>query len=277
MFGKLFGGGKAAKPMRLVPLSEAGATFFMEVLCDGWVAFDVPSLAALVEQLRALQQARPHRRVLATLENLGQASYTCGHATMANDLDRVLRSSAPNAPPEWFEDCYDEGEVSGAEGFPYRLRNLLALAQGVALDDMRGFLPWADPDFAGNDPLSLNTDPDPFLMLPKEREVLIQCVPVRRAADALAAFPNGYFKPDLSPMQNHMLACTLEERHGLALFGIGSSTLAFWRDTPLSLDEAAQVAALVAMLYFDRPADAVDLLAEAITGRDVILLRYTES
>ncbi len=56
--------------------------------------------------------------------------------------------------------------------------------------------------------------------------MLIQLVPVRRAADVLAAFPNGYFKPDLSPMQNHVLARTLEERHGLALFGIGASTLA---------------------------------------------------
>ncbi len=31
------------------------------------------------------------------------------------------------------------------------------------------------------------------------------------------------------------------------------------------------------MLYFDRPADAVDQLAEAITGKDVVILRYTES
>lgn len=271
----LFGGKRPE--LRLVPLSEAGASFFMETLCDGWVAYDVPSFAALVEELRALQKAHPHFRILTTLDDLGQASYTCGHSTMSNNLDAIARADVADPQPDWFEEGVDEGYLSGREGFPYRLRNLLAAAQGAALDELRGFLPWDDPDVPDNDPLSLNTDPDAFLRLDKEREVLIQRVPVRRAADALSAFPNGYFTPDLGPMQNHLLARSLEERHGLALFGIGASTLAFWRDTPLAEGEAAQVAALLAMLYSDRPSDAVDSLAEAIAGKDVVILRYTES
>ncbi len=91
---------------------------------------------------------------------------------MSNDLDRVLAQSAHlMRQPEWFEDGDDEGDVSGPEGFPFRLaQSARPGARTFRSTMLRGSCRGPIPTLPGNDPLSLNTDPDRFLMLPKERE-----------------------------------------------------------------------------------------------------------
>jgi hypothetical protein len=108
-------------------------------------------------------------------------------------------------------------------------------------------------------------------------EIVFQFVPVRRAADAIAAFPNGYFEGDLSPMQNHMLAYHLETEYGLELFGVGSRFLGFRRAEALDAAAAHAVATTLVALYRGPIDGASESLAKLLTGRDWLLFRYTES
>lgn len=204
MLGKLFKSlskkaGPISKPIILTPFADDDTMAAEHLMCDGWYARNVLSFAALVAELRSLQAAHPDHCILATLEDYGQAQYTSGHTTNSNDLRFITRSGAPDAPEEWFEG-HEEGFLDGPGGFPYLLANLLQKAAGTRLETLDGLLPWSDPDVPGNDPLSINASPDSFLQLAREQEIFIQAVPVSRAADTLAAFPNGYFNVDLSPM-----------------------------------------------------------------------------
>jgi hypothetical protein len=250
---------QAVPPIRLVPFAEAKPHLFTPLLCDGWTAHDVGTFARLVPLLRTLQAEHPDCRILASLDDLGQASYTSGHTIDVNDLDE------PNA---------NDGIDSGASAFAIRHANLVARAIGTKFADVTGQLDWGSDD---NDPIAINTHPDQVLMLQHDSAIVIQRVPVARAADALAAFPNGYFTVDLSPMQNHALARHLEDHLGFALFGVGASYLSFWRTAPLDAHEVSSLGTIMATLYADVPSGARDSFATLMRGRDILLVRYTES
>ncbi|HEX8063022.1 MAG TPA: hypothetical protein VF535_07375 [Allosphingosinicella sp.] len=270
----MFGWGRPA-PLRLVPFAEGRPATFCEWLCDGVTAHNLSSFAQLMTVHSALQQERPGRVVLATLDDLDQACYTCGHATEAFGLDDVDRDLSA-LPEELFDGGEHQGYFSRPEEFPLRLANLLDKARPVGLAQLAGLLEFT-PDGEGNDFVAVNADPDRALGLSLEKHVLFQFVPVDSAADSIAAFPNGYFACDLSPMQNHALARHLESAYGLALFGIGSRYLAFRRSGTLGEGPARSLAAELASLYAGTPPAAADRLARLIAGRDWLLLRYTES
>ncbi|MEQ1498536.1 MAG: DUF4253 domain-containing protein [Novosphingobium sp.] len=271
----LFGLG-GSKPLTLTPFAEERPRTFMAILCDGFVARNVSSLKGLVTELRTLQAAHPAQRVLATLDDLEQACYTCGHTTLSNQLDEIEGHDLAGLDPEAFEAGEHRGYLSTPSEFPIRLANLLARAQGLSLGDLTGLLFWSEPGMA-NDPVTINRQAEKALDLALERAVLIQLVPVGSAAEALAALPNGYFTSDLNPMQNYALAAHLHEKFGLELFGIGSRFLGFWRNQPLSEDLAKELAQDLVPIYGEAPADAAESLAQVLRGKDVVLVRYTET
>ena len=78
-------------------------------------------------------------------------------------------------------------------------------------------------------------------------------------------------------MQNLAVARHLEAEFGLALFGIGSRLVGFRRDTALDEMTAQALAATLAALYSGTPPGAARELAQLLTGRDWLLIRYTES
>lgn len=275
MFG-LFRKTKPAKPLRLVPFAEDRPAVFTALLCDGLSAYGLPSFAALRELHARLQQERPNVRVLASLDDLHQAMYTSGHAIDTRDLDAVEGHDLSSLPPEAFADGEHRGHLSLPAEFPIRLANLLARARDVTLDQAAGYLNWETTGDA-NDLVTINADPETPLRIGKEKAVLFQFVPVTAAAETLAALPNGYFVGDLSPMQNLALARRLEDQHGLALFGIGSRFLGFRRQTPLDAAAARALADELAGFYADTPSGKAAELAALLTGRDWLLLRYTES
>jgi hypothetical protein len=257
------------------PLAQA-SRLFITPLCDGVVAKGVADFASVLRLHADLAIAHPGCRVLVSLDQLGQACYTSGHACDHHELDSVEGHDLSALPPECFEDGDHIGSFTTPAEFPLRLRNLWRLAAAVSLDDVRHHLPWETPGDA-NSLLHINGAPDAALALGRKDELIAQFVPVERAADALAALPNGYFTPDLNPMQNHVLALHLENHFGLALFGVGASLLGFRRDAPLSEDEGAELAAQLSGLYAETPPAAVPALAQLLTGRHWLLLRYTES
>jgi hypothetical protein len=240
------------KPLLLTPFSAQPPGTSMQLLCDGFVARNVSSLVGLVTELRALQAAHPGKRILATLDSLHQACYTA------------------------FEAGEHRGYLSTPSEFPIRRANLLKQAKGLSPADLRGVLFWAEPGMV-NDPATINREAELALDLAAEPVVLIQIVPVETAPEVIAALPNGYFTSDLNPMQNYVLAEHLRERFGLELFGIGARFLGFWRDQPLSAEQADDLAEDLVQIYTEAPDNAAVQLGQALRGRDLVLVRYTET
>lgn len=262
-------GFKRKDPVRLVPFAEAMPQTFCGLLCDGVTAHGLGSFAALLDLHARLQAERPDVRILASLDDLGQACYTCGHAIDAFELDAGMPEADGDAA-ELEPDASDLGER-----FPIRLANLRHLAKTVTLDDVAD-IDWGSPD-DGDDLVSINRDPESELRIGLEKRVIFQFVPAAAAADALAAFPNGYFKYDLNPAQTHVLAHYLESTYGLALFGIGARFLGFRRQGGLSDETARALVANLAEIYADSDQAAEQALTGLLTGRDWLLLRYTDS
>src|SRR5688500_4702486 len=97
-------GWNSREPPRLVPFAEAGPQTFCQLLCDGATAHNLTSFAELMAVHSALQLERPDRIVLATLDDLGQACYTCGHATDFHGLDDVEGHDLSSLPMSLGED-----------------------------------------------------------------------------------------------------------------------------------------------------------------------------
>ncbi len=245
------------KRVEIIPFAQERPHLFTELLCDGCIVRNVKSFDQFVQLLRDLQREHDDCRILASLDDLGQAAYTSGHTIDTHDLDRV-------------EGCDDVAT------FAVRHANLVAQIGAVQFDRLTHILDWAQPG-EDNDVITINVAPDSALGLAREKEFIVQHVPVVRASDALAAFPNGYFQGDLSPTQNYVLARHLEDRHGLHLFAVGSRFLGFWRDAPLTRADAGAVAQDIASIYSDVPDNAVDRLVDLLIDRDTLLVRYTES
>lgn len=269
-------GFKRKKPLKLVPFAEARPLTFNTLLCDGVTAHNVPSFEDLLALHTRLQQERAGEYVLASLDDLGQAGYTSGHAVDSHELDDVDGHDLSGLGGELFEDGEHIGYLSTAAEFPIRLANLARLSHAVELGQIAGVLKWETPGDA-NDLVSINKEPERALRIAAEKEVIFQFVPVTSAADAVAAFPNGYFYSDLDPMQNCALARHLEANYGLALLGIGSRFLGFRAREALSGEDAQLLSTELAAIYAGAPQTAVDELRQLITGRDWLLLRYTES
>ncbi|WP_206240527.1 hypothetical protein [Novosphingobium terrae] len=259
----------------LVPFAEAPPRTFNTLLCDGVTARGIASFEALLDLHAALQAERPDLCVIATLDDLGQACYTSGHGADYHGLDDTAGHDLTGLDPQAYENGEHRGYLSTPSEFPIRLANLQHLSAEVSGESLKGQLPCGD-SAEGNDLLSINRDPDAALGLDADDAVLFLYAPVTSAADAIAAFPNGYFSCDFSPMQNHALARHLGESHGLMLFGIGARLLGFRRAEPLAGPTARKLAEDLASLYAGAEAAMVDELATMLAGRTSLLVRYTE-
>lgn len=273
----MFGIGKP-KPVRLTPFAECPERRFGDLLCDGVIAEHLPDFAALRGVYRALKAEHPGKRVLATLDDPGQALYTSAHAIEKHGLDDTAGHDLSALGPECFEDGkHCERLMAGAK-IPIRLANLHARAAQTTFADVSGLLYWEGGSDGGPTcPDAVMRDPDAALRSAPLDEAHFQFVPVMAAADALAALPNGYFTSDLTPMQSYAVAQHLEQNHAMALFGVGARYLGFVRDSELAPDEAVALAQDIVTLYGKAPVDATQRLADALAGKDWLLLRYTES
>ena len=260
------------KPLELVSFDEAKPLTFCELLCDGVTARNLESFADLLALHSRLQLERPTFRILASLDDLGQAAYTCGHSIDALGLDDDRTEAGHGSS----ENHGHPDDLDPLIGLSIRRSNLVRIANAVTLENVAGILDWQTPGDA-NDLLTVNGNPDRALRIAKEKEVIFQFVPVETAPDALAAFPNGYFQSDLSPAHNYTLARHLFANYGLALIAVGSRFLGFRRQNALLAEIAYSLAKDLAALYSGVPPGAANELARLLTGRDWLLFRYTES
>jgi hypothetical protein len=259
--------------MRVEPFKQGEPKTFSTLLCDGYRLMGVTSLQELRSFIRDAATRHPDCRLLTTLDDLGQASYTSGHSIMANELDNVGGHDLSALDPSCFERGEHLGHLTTKAEFPIRLANLRRASDRSIFKDLKGKLHWGH-DGRGLDFFELNADPSLVL---DHSEILVQVVPVKSAFEALAAFPNGYFSDDLSPMDLWCLARHLEETYAIELFGIGASYAAFAYPKALSELDQRRVASDVLSLY--RDCDAGKLLgrmAQALGASDEFLLCYTQ-
>lgn len=269
-------GSPRGQPLQLVPFAETRPRTFGPLLCDGLSAKTLGSFADLLALHARLQAEHPGKRVLASLDGLTQASYTSGHATDFHGLDDTEGHDLSGLGAEMFENGQHRGYLSTPAEFPIRLANLLERARDIWYEHLVGLLDWGTPADR-NDLITINQDPEAALRIAEEEHVLFQVVPVDAAAQTVAAFPNGYFSADLDPMQTYVLARRLEDEYDFSLFGIGARMLGFRRKAALPTDRAGTLAKDLAAFYAGAPPAAAEALALLLTGRDWLLLRYTES
>jgi hypothetical protein len=252
---------KDATP-RVTAFAPGGAKTFAALLCPGYRCEGVTSISALLDTMRDRSAAHPGARMLATLDDVGQASYTSGHTIDANALDPIA----------------DDDTIVGEDDEPplpdlsVRLARLVEAAGAVTLDQMRNRLWWT-----GEHRLSyfdLQDAPDEIL---DPKAIYIQAVPVTHAWETIAAFPNGYFQGDLSPMENLVLARHLEEAFGYELFGIGASYVGFRRRGPASAEQLRDLARFVVELHaaWNEP-DLTVKVSMALAASDLLFLAYVD-
>lgn len=271
----MFGFGKP-KPVQITPFATHKRRLG-DFICDGVIAENVADFAALRRVYRDLQAHHSGMRVLATLDDAGQAVYTSCHAIEKHRLDDTDGHDLSALGPECFKDGEHQGYFTTPAEIPILLANLHTRAAQTTFADARGVLLWDAADDEGPaTPDAVMREPDAALRTGSQPEFHFQFVPVSTAADALAACPNGYFTSDLTPMQSYVVAQHLEQHHALALFGVGASFLGFIRDSVLDANDAIALARDIVPLYGRAPGDAIHRLADALTGKDWLLLRYTE-
>lgn len=259
--------------MHVEPFKQGEPKTFSTLLCDGYTLNGVMSFEELRSFIRSTASQHPNYRLLTTLDDLGQASYTSGHSIMANGLDDVDGHDLSALEPQCFEHGEHIGHLTTKAEFPIRLANLRRASEGSTFGGLKGKLLWGH-DGRGLDFFELNAAPSNIL---DRDEILVQLVPVNSAFEALAAFPNGYFFDHLSPMDVWCFARHLEEVFGIELFGIGASYAAFSYSSPLSELDQRRVASDILSLYRDCDAGRlVGRMAQALRVSDQFLLCYTQ-
>jgi hypothetical protein len=269
---RLIGGGDP-KPVAITPFAEKLPVAVSQPACDGVTIEHVRTFAELRAILKEQQAAHPLCRAFMGFDDVGQADYTSGHVAFGMALDEVEGRDLSRYDPARFDP--EDPRADCPELFPERLANFMDYIGRESGGIPEGVLSWSDPDVL-NDVLSANRDPDAVCRIARERDFFIQFAPVDRPAQVLASFPNGYFHGDLTPAQNYALAERFHREFGLELDGIGSSFLSFGRDAPLDGETAQAAAIAILALYSEAPAGAAEELAAMMTGRDWVLVRYTQ-
>ncbi len=252
---------KDASP-KVTPFEAGGADTPHALLCPGYHCTSVKSMKALLAIMDEKASRHPGARMLATLDNVPQACYTSGHTIDANELDPI---------PDDVEELGEDDEPPLPD-FATRLDRLVKAAGAVTLGQISNRLWWSGehrPSF-----FALQDEPGAIL---DPKEIYIQAVPVSHAWETMAAFPNGYFAGDFSPMENLVLARHLEETFGYALFGIGASYIGFRRTSSFPVDRLDDLAAFVVSLHSVwNESDLLWKVRTTLAASDLLFLAYVD-
>ena len=252
MFGK-----PKPKPLKVTQLPEGAPGGFVRHPCTAYRCENVTSFSALLDLVRQTSTAHPDHTVLATLDDYGQACYTSGHARdmLGLEDDGTDWPDDAEPPPATFTTLH---------------ANLTAKAKDIGLQSLARKLYWSHPDT----PPFVQLQHEPDRVIDRQKTYLL-LAPVAHASEAIAAFPNGYFSSDLSPMENLTLARHLERTYGYRLFGLGASYIGFLRNTPLSDDAARALATDIQLLHRDADPAEIPVMAAVLQTNDWLLLFYS--
>ncbi len=242
-------------------------------ICDEYELSAVNGFEALLEARRRLALDHPGSMLLVSLDDRGQARYTSGHARLNLELDTPTEAELAALPPGCFEAGQYVGYTTCKDEFALCLRNLRERVTGTTFTDACGHGLTLD-DAAVQEWIGFQQAP--LTLLDQPLAALV--VPVQDSADALVAFPNGYFTCDLSPAMNHAVVRHLQVQ-GYQLFGVGASYLGLLRAEPADAHVAAAVAEAFAALYnveASNQAVFVATVMAAVGGQRHLWMRYTE-
>ena len=240
------------------------------ILCDAHLLKGKFSLNEIADFVRKNRDAYPNAQLFASLDHPAQAAYTSFHSTQKHELDSLDGHDQASLPNNAFEQFEDERMFIGY--FPFRHANFMKGQVNHASQSMKNQLGWVGLDqyYATVRTRATITDLD------RDEQSLVQVVPVQHPAEALAAFPNGYFTDDLDPFENYVLARELYDHFELSLFGVGATYLGFMADAPLDDASAVRVAEFLAQCiegYIDKP-PLGELLRDLIKGQTEVYIAY---
>lgn len=244
---------------------------FTPLLCDGYVVNGATSMQAFLAGFHEASAAHPTHKLLATLDNLGQAFYTSGHAIELHKFDQTDGHDLSEIDPAALMDGEHLGYLTTASEFGIRRSNVLSKAEHISFAGLAAKLFWKNDDPEGPDFFELNSNPVDAL----DPEMLVQIVPVGAACEMICAFPNGYFASDLTPFENYALSRHLEEGYGYALFGIGASYIGFLKTRALDdAEHTALTSDLVALFKDAEGGDFAARIRQATEQPPWLFLRY---
>jgi len=244
---------------------------YQERLFESFLIENIKSYEELMDVYQTYKQKHPDKTVILTLDDLGQAEYTSGHACDYNsllDTDGYDLSGLDKA-------CYDEdnehlGHLSTPSEYFIIRENFLKQTKGIDFKTVceKGI------DNAEDDVIDLeNINESPLAFL--DQQVILKILPVEKPYEGLTGFPNGYFDADFSPFENYALSKHLFETYNLELFGIGASFLGFIKNEPFKDNELKALIADLAKLYNTTESE-FEKLADIIKNKNHLFLRYTE-
>ncbi|WP_179352083.1 hypothetical protein [Winogradskyella vidalii] len=244
---------------------------YQERLFDSFLIENIKSYEELIAVYQTYKQNHPDKTIILTLDDLGQAEYTSGHACDYNallDTDGYDLSGLDKA-------CYDEdnehlGHLSTPSEYFIIRENFLKQTKGIDFKTVceKGI------DNSDDDVLDLeNINESPLAFL--DQQVILKILPVEQPYEGLTGFPNGYFDADFSPFENYALSKHLFETYNFELFGIGASFLGFIKNEKLKGKELKALVSDLAKLYNTTESE-FEKLADIIKNKKHLFLRYTE-
>ena len=244
---------------------------YHEMLFDSFLIENIKSYEELMEVYQNYKQNHPDKTIILTLDDLGQAEYTSGHACDYNsllDTDGYDLSGLDEA-------CYDEdnehlGHLSTPSEYFIIRENFLKRTKGIDFKTVCE----KDLTISEDEVLDLeNINESPLAFL--DQQIILKILPVEKPYEGLTGFPNGYFDADLSPFENYALSKYLFETYNFELFGIGASFLGFIKNEKLEDNKVKALIADLAKMY-NTTASEFEKLAEIIKNKNHLFLRYTE-
>ena len=208
---------------------------------------------------------------MVTLDDLGQALYTSGHAIHSNNLDEVNEEDWHLLEKDSLDNNNYVGYLSHVSEFPLRLKKFLTQAENI--------------NFSNVIENGLTLDRNELQHLEKIHENPLEALdeqsifflaPVSESAQMLSTFPNGYFSSDLDPFENFVLSKYLSDNFQYELFGIGASLIAFVRDEPLNAQQLAKLTDCLSQFYHISDEDLVRRLKTIMEGKAYLFLKYVE-
>jgi hypothetical protein len=227
--------------------------------CDAWVIEDATDFNAFLKFFEEQSaQVGTDFCLLSSFDNYEQACYTSGHAMNAYELD----------PP--YED--EEPDLTCDEKFDVTLEAFLSQTQEIVFDELSGKLEGYNCARGTGFLAAINSDPSRCL----DRKMVMQIVPVQKAEDSLAAFPNGYFTDDLSPFDIHALAKRLRDMHDYKLIAIGAQFMCYYRQDAATEVGATQLLRDIASLFDGVVGEwLASTLVQTLRGKHHLILPYT--
>ncbi len=231
------------------------------MLFDSFLIENIKSYEELIEVYQTYKQNHPDKTVILTLDDLGQAEYTSGHAC---DYNSLLDTDG------YDEDNEHLGHLSTPSEYFIIRENFLKQTKGIDFKIVceKGI------DNSDDDVLDLeniNESPLDFLDL----QFILKTLPVDKPYEGLTGFPNGYFDADFSPFENYAISKHLFDTYNFELFGIGASFLGFIRNEPLKDNELKALLTDLARLYNTTESE-FEKLANIIKNKNHLFLRYIE-